>query len=144
MSSDRPAGSGLLLVISAPSGTGKTTLVDELVRRLPGVEQSRSYTSRPPRAGEREGVDYNFVSRDTFDRMVAGDEFLEWARDYAVALRDQADAQRAALKLQAQLNRNPKGKNARSLQSQLQKQQEQIRRLEQKLKRYETVQRKLR
>jgi guanylate kinase len=79
MSSERADAPGMLIVISAPSGTGKTTLVDELVRRLPGVEQSRSYTSRPARAGERDGVDYNFVSRDAFDAMVAAGEFLEWA-----------------------------------------------------------------
>ncbi|HUF47225.1 MAG TPA: guanylate kinase [Vicinamibacterales bacterium] len=79
MSSERASGPGMLIVVSAPSGTGKTTLVDELVRRLPGVEQSRSYTSRPARAGERDGVDYTFVSRDTFDAMVERDEFLEWA-----------------------------------------------------------------
>jgi len=71
--------SGLLFVVSAPSGTGKTTVVEQLVRIVPTLEMSRSYTSRPPRANERDGVDYNFVSRQEFeDRIVRGD-FLEHA-----------------------------------------------------------------
>jgi guanylate kinase len=78
MSSDRP-GRGLLFVISAPSGTGKTTVVERLVERCPALRQSLSYTSRPARPGEQNGVDYNFVSRGTFDAMVARGEFLEWA-----------------------------------------------------------------
>lgn len=71
--------SGRLFVVSAPSGTGKTTLVEELVRRVPGLVRSRSYTSRPPRPGETQGVDYNFVSREAFEEMIARGEFLEWA-----------------------------------------------------------------
>jgi len=70
---------GLLFVVSAPSGTGKTTVVERLVQRVPGLELSRSYTSRPARAGETDGVDYNFITRDRFDRMVAENAFLEWA-----------------------------------------------------------------
>ncbi len=79
MSSSGSGGRGLLFVVSAPSGAGKTTLVDALVGRCAGLVRSRSYTSRPVRAGERDGVDYNFVSRQRFDDMVARDEFLEWA-----------------------------------------------------------------
>ena len=70
---------GLLFITSAPSGTGKTTLAERLVQILPNLRMSRSYTSRPARAGERSGVDYNFVSREVFDQMIARDEFLEWA-----------------------------------------------------------------
>src|SRR5262245_41048141 len=70
---------GLLFVVSAPSGTGKTTVVERLVRVCPGLEQSRSYTSRDARTGEADGVDYNFVSRATFEAMAARDDFLEWA-----------------------------------------------------------------
>jgi len=70
---------GLLFVVSAPSGTGKTTVVERLVRICPGLVQSRSYTSRDARAGEADGVDYNFVSRATFEAMAARDDFLEWA-----------------------------------------------------------------
>ena len=65
--------------MSAPSGTGKTTLVETLIPRVPGLEMSRSYTSRPPRPGERDGVAYHFVSRQRFESMRAAGEFLEWA-----------------------------------------------------------------
>jgi len=70
---------GLLFVVSAPSGTGKTTLVERLVEIVPGLVKSRSYTSRAARPGERDGVDYNFITRDRFEQMVAGGEFLEHA-----------------------------------------------------------------
>lgn len=70
---------GLLFIISAASGTGKTTLAERLVQIIPNLRMSRSYTSRPARAGERPGVDYNFVSRGTFEGMIARGEFLEWA-----------------------------------------------------------------
>jgi guanylate kinase len=80
MSSDGPgAPRGLLLVVSAPSGTGKTTVVERLVETTPGLARSRSYTSRPKRPGEQHGVDYNFISREAFQAMVQRDEFLEWA-----------------------------------------------------------------
>ena len=70
---------GLLFIVSAPSGTGKTTLVERLVQILPGLRMSRSYTSRDARMGERDGVDYNFVTRQRFEAMIAEAAFLEWA-----------------------------------------------------------------
>jgi guanylate kinase len=70
---------GLLFIVSAPSGAGKTTLVERLVEQTPHLTMSRSYTSRTARAGEIDGVDYNFVTRDRFEAMVAAGEFLEWA-----------------------------------------------------------------
>ena len=70
---------GLLFVVSAPSGTGKTTLVERVVQVVPNLVMSRSYTSRPARPDEIDGVDYNFISRDRFEAMVARSEFLEWA-----------------------------------------------------------------
>src|SRR5215213_9189502 len=72
-------GRGLLFIVSAPSGAGKTTLVERLVEQIPHLKLSRSYTSRPARAGETDGVDYNFVSRSRFEEMVAAGDFLEWA-----------------------------------------------------------------
>ncbi|NOT27042.1 MAG: guanylate kinase [Acidobacteria bacterium] len=72
-------GRGLLFIVSAPSGTGKTTLVERLVQRVPDLQMSRSYTSRVARAGERDSVDYNFISRDRFDAMIREGAFLEWA-----------------------------------------------------------------
>ena len=65
--------------MSAPSGTGKTTVAEKLAEVLPGVVLSRSYTSRAARPGERDGVDYHFISRARFEAMVADGEFLEWA-----------------------------------------------------------------
>ena len=70
---------GLLFIVSAPSGTGKTTLVEKLVQRIPNLCLSRSYTSRAARPGEQDGVDYNFISRERFEAMVRAGEFLEWA-----------------------------------------------------------------
>jgi len=70
---------GLLVVVSAPSGTGKTTAVDRLVEIVPDLEKSRSFTSRAVRPGERDGVDYNYISRAAFQQMIDRDEFLEWA-----------------------------------------------------------------
>jgi guanylate kinase len=70
---------GLLFVVSAPSGTGKTTVVERLIPLVPGLGLSRSYTSRPIRGGETDGVDYNFITRKRFEEMVAADAFLEWA-----------------------------------------------------------------
>jgi guanylate kinase len=71
--------SGRLFIVSAPSGTGKTTLVERLVRDMQGISMSRSYTSRPPRPGEADGVDYNFISRDRFEAMIANGDLLEHA-----------------------------------------------------------------
>ena len=70
---------GLLFIVSAPSGAGKTTLVERLVERTPQLCMSRSFTSRATRTGESDGVDYNFVTRDRFEAMIAAGEFLEWA-----------------------------------------------------------------
>jgi guanylate kinase len=71
---------GHLFVISAASGTGKTSLLKELMRRQPGLKFSVSYTTRAPRPAEVDGVDYHFVSHEQFERMVANREFLEHAR----------------------------------------------------------------
>ena len=76
MSSERR---GRLFIVSAPSGTGTTTLVERRVPGLPDLVLSRSFTSRPPRAGECDGVDYNFISRDQFERMIGAGDFLEHA-----------------------------------------------------------------
>ena len=70
---------GLLFVVSAPSGTGKTTVVERLVQVVPDLALSRSYTSRAIRTGETDGIDYNFITRTRFESMVASDAFLEWA-----------------------------------------------------------------
>ncbi len=69
----------MLFIVSAPSGAGKTTLVERLVQILPNLRMSRSYTSRASRDGERDGVDYNFISRDAFEQRIDACDFLEWA-----------------------------------------------------------------
>ncbi len=70
---------GNLIIVSAPSGAGKTTLVAEALRRDNMVKPSVSFTSRPPRADEEQGVHYNFVSRVEFEAMIEAGDFLEWA-----------------------------------------------------------------
>jgi guanylate kinase len=74
--------SGNLFVVVAPSGTGKTSLVAELLRREPGIRLSISYTTRNPRQGEAHGREYHFVARDAFERMIASGDFLEHANVY--------------------------------------------------------------
>jgi len=66
-------------VISAPSGSGKTTLVQKLIASFSDLRFSVSYTTRPPRGAERDGVDYHFVTRDEFQEKIRKAEFLEWA-----------------------------------------------------------------
>jgi guanylate kinase len=73
---------GQVFVITGPSGVGKGTLIKGLMRRLPELELSVSATTRPPRPGERDGVDYHFLSNDQFERRVADGQFVEHA-DYA-------------------------------------------------------------
>jgi guanylate kinase len=70
---------GIILIISAPSGAGKTTLCRALLERFPNMKESISYTTRPPRAGEVHGGDYYFVTRQEFQRMIESDAFAEWA-----------------------------------------------------------------
>jgi guanylate kinase len=74
---------GQLFVISAPSGAGKTTLIQQVMVRFPQVSYSVSHTTRPPRPGEIDGKDYFFVTEQTFTRMIQAGEWLEWARVHA-------------------------------------------------------------
>jgi guanylate kinase len=71
---------GILFVVSSPSGGGKGTLIHRVLNSVAGVGYSVSYTTRTPRSGEVDGVDYFFVSPEKFNKLVAADEFLEWAR----------------------------------------------------------------
>lgn len=70
---------GLLFILSSPSGAGKTTLSRMLLNNDPDIKLSVSATTRPPRPGEEDGKHYHFVSDAEFDRMVADDDFYEWA-----------------------------------------------------------------
>ncbi|MDX2040280.1 MAG: guanylate kinase [Acidobacteriota bacterium] len=70
---------GNLIIVSAPSGAGKTTLVSEVLNRDARIKPSVSFTSRQPRNGEENGVHYHFVSADEFRAMIERGDFLEWA-----------------------------------------------------------------
>src|SRR5271163_4627999 len=70
---------GILFIISAPSGSGKSTLVSQLLTLVEGLDFSISYTTRAPRGSEIDGREYHFTTRAEFERMIAANEFLEWA-----------------------------------------------------------------
>jgi len=72
----------MLIVVSSPSGGGKGTLIDRVLKTVPGVSYSISYTTRAPRATEQEGREYFFVSTAAFEEMIRRGEFLEWANVY--------------------------------------------------------------
>ena len=72
--------SGAILILSGPSGAGKSTIIQQAEPRIGDFYFSISTTTRPPREGERDGVDYYFVSREEFEREIAAGEFLEYAQ----------------------------------------------------------------
>jgi guanylate kinase len=74
--------SGRFFVLSAPSGSGKTTVVGLILARRPDLVYSVSFTTRPPRPGEVDGRDYNFVTEARFRDMIGAGDFLEWAEVY--------------------------------------------------------------
>ena len=73
---------GRLFILSAPSGAGKTTLSTALRRHFPDLRYSVSSTTRAPRPGERDGVEYNFINTQEFEAGIAADQWVEWARVY--------------------------------------------------------------
>lgn len=73
---------GILIVLSGPSGTGKGTICQELLRSYPNLHYSISATTRSPRFGETNGVNYWFTSKEEFQRMISEDQLLEWAEVY--------------------------------------------------------------
>ena len=76
---DLRLGKGILFIVSAPSGAGKSTICAEVMRHDPLLGFAISHTTRAPRKGEEDAKDYNFVSLDEFKGMVDGGEFVEWA-----------------------------------------------------------------
>ena len=75
-----PEKPGILFILSAPSGTGKTTICNQVFKRIPDLVFSVSSTTRAPRSGERPGIDYYFVSKGEFERKIKDDQWAEWAR----------------------------------------------------------------
>ncbi len=71
---------GLLLVISGPAGSGKTTLCERLLAEFPGVKRVVTSTTRPPRPGEIDGIDYHFLTVPQFEAKITSGDFYEWAR----------------------------------------------------------------
>ena len=71
---------GQLIVLSGPSGVGKSTVISELLSERSNIYFSVSFTTRKPRVGEEDGKNYNFVSKETFEAMIERDEFLEYAQ----------------------------------------------------------------
>ncbi|MDI6742443.1 MAG: guanylate kinase [Smithella sp.] len=74
---------GLFMVVSAPSGTGKSSICDGLTKACPGIKFSVSHTSRAPRPGEQDGKDYYFVSKKEFQQKIKAGEFIEWVENYS-------------------------------------------------------------
>ena len=94
---------GLILILSAPSGAGKTSLCRELLNTFSDMKESVSYTTRVPRQGEVEGEAYHFVTHEVFERMVEEDAFAEWAEvhsnKYGTSLRTLEEARKNGVDL---------------------------------------------
>lgn len=80
--SNKAVKEGKVIILVAPSGSGKTTIAHRLLHDFPKIKFSVSATTRPPRQGEKEGKDYYFLSRDEFDKKIEKNEFLEWEEFY--------------------------------------------------------------
>src|SRR3989442_6544310 len=92
------SGRGMLIVVSSPSGGGKGTLIDRVLKIVDGVSYSVSYTTRAPRGSEQNGREYFFVSAAEFEEMIRREEFLEWANVYGHLYgthREQVERERA-------------------------------------------------
>jgi len=89
---------GKFFVISAPSAAGKSTVINSVIEELCFLKKPISYTTRQPRAGEKDGVHYNFISTDKFEKMKKEGKFLEWATVYNNFYATSMDTIKSALK----------------------------------------------
>jgi len=87
----------LYIVVSAPSGSGKTSILREVLKQCPNIHFSVSYTTRPPRQGEEDGKDYYFVSEEAFRERIARGEFAEWEENYGCLYGTSAKTMKAFL-----------------------------------------------
>jgi guanylate kinase len=71
-----------IFVISAPSGTGKSTVIEGVLKKIPKLQKTVSYTTRQARDGEKDGIDYHFITEQKFEEMKNNDLFIEWANVY--------------------------------------------------------------
>src|SRR5262245_45338717 len=89
--------SGILFVLSAPSGTGKSSVARIVLERTPDIVFSVSHTTRPPRPGEEDGREYHFIDEQRFRSMASGGSFLEWAEVHGRLYGTSAEPARRAL-----------------------------------------------
>jgi guanylate kinase len=80
LATETTEGRGILFVVSSPSGGGKGTLIQRVLKKVPNLSYSVSFTTRAPRNGELNGREYFFITQEQFEAMVAANEFLEWAQ----------------------------------------------------------------
>lgn len=85
----------MLIVVTAPSGTGKTSIWKEVLKMCPDLHYSVSYTTRPPRPGEEDGKDYYFISEEDFRTRIKQGDFLEWVENYGYLYGTSAEIIRA-------------------------------------------------
>lgn len=104
-----------ILVISSPSGGGKTTIVQRLLKEVPGIRRSVSYTTRKPRRGEEHSHDYVFVSESEFKEMIQKNEFLEWEENFGYYYGTSAEQVRECLSEKEDIILSIDVKGARSI-----------------------------
>jgi guanylate kinase len=108
---DKAITEGLFLVVSAPSGTGKTSICRQVLKLCPNIRFSVSYTTRSPRPGEVDGTDYHFISEEEFKERLDRGEFIEWAENFGNLYGTSGEAMHASLSrgLDIMLDVEPRG-----------------------------------
>jgi guanylate kinase len=109
-----PLEQGLFIVVSAPSGAGKTSICRQVLKIFPNIRFSVSFTTRSPRPGEVDGRDYHFISEESFKQRLARDEFVEWAENYGHLYGTSGETMEALLRqgIDVMLDIEPRGAKA--------------------------------